>query len=324
MSTFLTWAGGKSKLMHHITPHIPNTMHHYYEPFVGGGSILLYVLQQVEQGNMQVHGKFVCGDVNLPLILCYRAVKHSVDDVITSFNSLCNSYESCRDKKECTRKTGAICLCKECYYFAIRLLFNAHHQVIRVAADVDQMDMSMLCQFASFFLFLNSTCYRGLYRESKAGLMNSCYWTRRNIIRKYNELREAARLFRKFDVEFVATNFRQFLENNVQTPEGDPTSKSFIMFDPPYIPLLPSSHVSSDYHCEGFNDKDTSDLVDWIRTHKDTYHMTYCNHASDKLRDLFCQDEATWDTYKTFQVRHSMRYTGEAQVVMEMVVSTVG
>lgn len=95
------------------------------------------------------------------------------------------------------------------------------------------------------------------------------------------------------------------------------------MFDPPYIPLLPSSHVSGDYNCEGLSDKDTDDLVQWICAHHDQYDMTDCNHASPSLWDLFSVNNQTWTTYKTFQVRHSMRYAGEAQVVMEMVVSTV-
>lgn len=292
-------------------------MHDYYEPFLGGGSILLYVLQQAEKGHITINGRVVCGDINLPLILCYRAVKTDVEELIRQFDCLCNSYEVCKDKKECTRKSGTICLCKECYYFAVRLMFNTHHKVCQ-AADISP---TLTFQLAAAFLFLNSTCYRGLYRESKVGLMNSCYWTKRNIIRKYDELREAGRLFQQFDVEFVATNFRQFLQNFIRTtPSPD---KSFIMFDPPYIPLLPSSHVSGDYNCEGFSDKDTDDLVHWIRTHHDQYDMTYCNHASSSLWDLFTANDLTWPTYKTFQVRHSMRYAGEAQVVMEMVVSTV-
>ena len=310
--SFLTWAGGKSKVMHHIVDHVPKTMRNYYEPFVGGASILLYVLQQVEAGTIEVRGEFVCADINMPLILCYVAVKEKTEAVICSYKTLCETYEHCCEKSQCRRDQG-ICLCKECYYFAIRMAFNAMHQLAKASASADPCDY--MVEIASHFLFLNATCYRGLYRESKSGLMNSCYWTRRSIIRRDEEIREAGRLFAKYDVQFRCSDFREFLQADVAT--FDPLD--FVMLDPPYVPARESSHVSDDYSQQGFGEDDTNDLVQWMRQDGNRVMFTYCNHHCKRLEAQLKH----MPVYKTFQVRRSMRYSGKADVAHEMLVSSV-
>lgn len=309
--SFLNWAGGKSKLLGHLSPHIPKEMHDYYEPFLGGGSVLLYVLDQVEAGNIVVHGRFVCADINKALIVCYKAIKQSPEKVIHAYENMCEAYEACPDKLECKKKSS-ICLCKECYYFAIRAMFNAY---LKAYKD------DMMVEIAAQFLFLNATCYRGLYRESKNGVMNSCYWTSRTIVLKSTEIREASRLFKKYNVQFFDCSYKDFLENCVRVVD-EVEHPHFIFFDPPYIPLKQTNLISNEYNKEGFDDDDTIAIVDWMNAHKTDMNIVFCNHHTEPLLEL-CNRDGEWPVCKKIDVRRNMKYAGASVVAQEVIVSNV-
>lgn len=311
--SFLNWAGGKAKVLPHIVSYVPKEIHNYYEPFLGGGSVLLYVLDEVEKGNIQVEGKFVCADINWALIQCYNAIKKHPEEVIRAYENLGSAFDKCPEKSEC-KKRSSICLCKECFYHAARTCFNVY---CRAGVDLP-------IEIASHFLFLNATCYRGLYRESKSGIMNSCFWTTRTIVLKSQEIREAARLFRKYRVTFVHADFRTFLEQHCESLE-DSCCKSFIFLDPPYIPLKHTSLISNEYHRDGFNDDDTKTLVKWMCEHRDEYWISMCNHYTEPLIDLCNKNDAnyTWPICKQYDVRRSMKYCGESSVANEVIVSNV-
>lgn len=322
---FLAWAGGKKMVIKHIAPHIPKYIRNYYEPFLGGGSILLHVLHQAANGELHIDGTITCADINKSLILCFDTIKKNAERVIQSYEDLCGVFQECVSEDMC-KKHYCACMCKECYYLAVRTLFNAYCKKHLHDSDTDtkhvpaqfaNIHMTARIEIAAQFLFLNATCYRGLYRESKAGIMNSCYWTKRPLKLKSQQIRDAAQLFRKFDVQFVACGYDTFFRDYVIQP----TSMSdFIIIDPPYIPACETDTISAVYHKDGFDDNDTECVIEWINDHNDKMSVTYCNHASEEILAM-CMD--MWPVIKTYDVRRCLKYSGTADIASELLVSNV-
>ena len=142
---FLKWAGGKGKLLTQLSEHLPKRISEepftYIEPFVGGGAMLFYMLQHFS--NIK---KVVINDVNGDLILAYKTIKDDVESLIESLNNLEKKYYSIDADKR-----------SEMYY-DIREQYNQHQG--ECVARVSQL------------IFLNKTCFNGLYRVNSKGLFN--------------------------------------------------------------------------------------------------------------------------------------------------------
>ena len=322
MSNFLAWAGGKSQVLKHLAPHIPRYMRNYYEPFLGGGSVLLYILDQASKGNTVIDGGVTCADINKSLILTFDTIKNHTERVIQQYEDLCYVFENC-DSEDMCKKHYAGCVCKECYYHAIRTDFNARcKRHLATNATLDSTNMSRIhvmarVTIAAQFLFLNATCYRGLYRESKAGLMNSCFWTKRPLKMKSQPIREAGVLFRDFDVQFVACSYKCFFEQHIASPAN---KTDFVLIDPPYIPQSHGDNISAVYHKDGFGEDDTETVIEWINDHAQTLSITYCNHASEEIIAM-CIDH--WPVIKTYDVRRCLKYSGVADIAAELLITNV-
>jgi len=308
MGSFLQWAGGKQKQLHRIAPHIPNAITTYYEPFLGGGSVLLYILAKADKGEITL-GSAVCGDINRGLIICYEEVKNHCEEVISLYENLCYTFNQIRkDRKECEtqRNIHSICLCKECYYKSIRNLYNTALMV---------PCMMSRAWIASMFLFLNHTYYRGLYKESRDGFMNSYFWCPKEIVVKSHIIREASRLFCKYNVTFVATHWKQFLTNHEQKL----CSSDLIFMDPPYAQLRSTDTISDSYHCNGFGIAETNQCIQWVKQNPQLC-IIYCNHATDDIQREFEHHESFILKYE--DVRRNMKYTGKASYAQEVIVIT--
>jgi DNA adenine methylase len=321
MSNFLAWAGGKSQVMKHIAPHIPSYMRNYYEPFLGGGSVLLYILDKLEKGVLTIDGSIICADINQSLILTFDTIKTHAERVIQQYEDMCCVFEDCVSEDQC-KKHYCTCLCKECYYHAIRTKFNAyckrflHSQGAKF--ETTKIHTTARIDITAQFLFLNTTCYRGLYRESKAGVMNSCFWTKRPIKPKSQPIREAATLFRKYNVQFFACTYEDFFRDCVIQPCN---MSDFMIIDPPYIPQSHGDHISAVYHKDGFGDHDTENVIEWINDNAKKLSITYCNHATEEILAM-CMD--LWPVIKTYDVRRCLKYSGTANIASELLVSNVG
>lgn len=323
---FLAWAGGKKMVIKHISPHIPKYIRNYYEPFLGGGSILLHVLDQAAKGEIEIDGTITCADINKSLILCFDAIKRAPDRVIQAYEDLCYAFEECISEELC-KKHYCACICKECYYLAVRTLFNAfckkhlHNNIntqnVFVSNAFNNIHLTSRIEIAAQFLFLNATCYRGLYRESKAGIMNSCFWTKRPLTVKSDQIRYAGKLFRQFDVQFVACSYNSFFNTYVTRPSS---MSDFIVIDPPYIPASETDNISSVYNKDGFDDDDTEHVIEWINDNSQKLSITYCNHASEEILAM-CMD--LWPVIKTYDVRRCLKYSGTADIASELLISNV-
>lgn len=323
MSNFLAWAGGKSQVLKHISPHIPKYIRNYYEPFLGGGSVLLHLLDQIDKGAITLDGAILCADINKALILTFETVKTCTERVIQQYEDMCEVFHDCVEEELC-KKHYSGCVCRECFYHSVRTSYNCfcqkHLQGAKKmdVADLGKMHVTTRIQIAAQFLFLNATCYRGLYRESKSGLMNSCFWTKRPIKPKSQQIRDAGQLFRKFDVRFVACGYDTFLKDYITQPAS---RTDFMLLDPPYIPQGPGDNISEVYHRDGFGDNDTEAVIEWINDHVDTMNITYCNHATEEILAM-CMD--VWPVIKTYDVRRCLKYSGTADVACELLISNVG
>lgn len=137
MKPLLKWVGGKTQILKAVLDEFPRVMNNYYEPFVGGGSVLLGLLSS----DIKVHGNIYVSDVNPTLINFYTIVKNQPEHLITCMKVLSSEYTASENREE--------------FYYKIRELFNSMTKVGP--------------QHAATFLFLNRMCFRGVYREGPRG-----------------------------------------------------------------------------------------------------------------------------------------------------------
>ena len=143
---FLKWAGGKGQLLSQLSEHLPDRIHRepftYIEPFVGGGAMLFYMLQRFD--NIK---NVIINDVNEDLILAYRTIKSDVEKLICKLGEMEKEYLDIADPNERSK-----------LFYEIRERYNQ-----RIGDSIERI---------SQLLFLNKTCFNGLYRVNKKGLFN--------------------------------------------------------------------------------------------------------------------------------------------------------
>ena len=231
----LKWVGGKMQIMNDIMCGFPKEISNYHEPFIGGGSVLVSFLTNVRDGAIKLSGKVYASDVNANLISFYKNIQGRPEECIDELRKLCSEYGAIgdgggvvnRDAKNIEEASTS----KESYYYWTRARFNVLTAEERV-----------LPKAAAMLLFLNKTCFRGLYREGPNGF-NVPFGNNKNaaIIDEKN-IRFVSGLIK--DVIFTHCSF----ENNAGlagASRGD-----FIYFDPPYAPETDTSFVG--YNKGGF------------------------------------------------------------------------
>lgn len=224
---FLKWAGGKTQLLPTIDSFLPESFRKereitYIEPFVGGGAMLFFILQKYP--NVK---RAIINDINSHLITTYRAIRNEPTLLIDCLSDIQERFRQCvsHDRQ------------KE-FYLEIRHKFNTVE-----LSDVEE---------ASFMIFLNRTCFNGLYRENSKGSFNVPFGRYMNptICDKQLLLTDSQLLKR---VEILNGDFSR---------TADYIGKyTFFYFDPPYRPLNTTSKFTS-YVRYPFNDDDQRRLRD--------------------------------------------------------------
>ena len=223
---FLKWAGGKGQLINTFEEMFPSELKNgeieiYIEPFVGGGAVFFHVLQ-----NYNIKKAYI-NDINKELINCYRCIKTDVGLVIDRLESLEKEYLSCEGRNE--------------YYYQVRQRYNEiklnGHEDYEKCAD---------------FIFLNKTCFNGLYRVNKDGKFNVPHGKYKNpLICDKENLQLCANLLQKTEISFG--DYKQVLKNA--------DNKTLVYFDPRYRPLIENNSFVS-YDKSGFDDEDQIRLAD--------------------------------------------------------------
>jgi DNA adenine methylase len=248
---FLKWVGGKTQIIDTIINRFPKKINNYYEPFLGGGSVMLRLLEEIKNGNIILTGNIIVSDINETLISLYNFIKTNPNDVYEQLIILKDEYNSIQinnGNKKPKNKDESL-TSKESYYYWCRNIYNNNKN-----NDINK---------AVYFLFLNKTCFRGLYREGPNGF-NVPYGNYKNpeILNK-EHIMKISDLIQ--NVEFKCCNFNDII--------NDIKSLDFIYFDPPYLPEKATSFVS--YVKDGFNCH--KDLFDLIKTLKCNFVMSNAN-----------------------------------------------
>ena len=229
---FVKWAGGKGSLISQLTNFYPfelkdGIINKYVEPFVGGGAVLIDILQKY---NVKSAYAF---DINIDLINCYNVIKTNVENLI----------EALKEKEENYLKLETDN--RQDYFYEIRKEYNSYR--------IDTQELNV--KRASEFIFLNRTCFNGLYRVNKSGEFNVPFGKYKNpTICDAKNLRNLSKLFK--NVTFQYGDYRasnKYIDNN-----------TFVYFDPPYRPLSVTSAFTS-YTKEDFNDDNQKELAEYFK-----------------------------------------------------------
>lgn len=225
---FLKWAGGKTQLLPVIERMLPSSIAEqssvtYIEPFVGGGAVMFYLLQKYPNIT-----KAVINDINPHLIHTYQAIKYHPDELIVKLSQIQSSY-SALDGVDAQKN----------YFLKIRERFN--NVVLSLIED------------AAYMIFLNRTCFNGLYRENSKGGFNVSFGKYINpTILDESLIRADSAILQK--VEILYGDFSQI--------ESYISDYTFIYFDPPYRPISSTAAFTA-YNKGNFNDKEQCRLKDF-------------------------------------------------------------
>lgn len=234
---FLKWAGGKTQLLNVIENHLPKdikecgVINKYFEPFVGGGAVFFHLYK-----NYEIKEAYL-GDINDNLILTYNVIKNEPYKLINKLNKLNDEYLS----KDCEEQ--------KVFYYSIRSTFN---NFLKNKLNVEKSFKPQI-ELASLFIFLNKTCFNGLYRVNKDGEFNVPFAHPKHplICDKTNIL----------SVSNALTNVK-ILNRDYSYFESLITEKSFVYLDPPYRPLNDKSF--NNYSNAVFDDDEQIKLCDFF------------------------------------------------------------
>ena len=230
---FVKWAGGKGSLIPQITKYYPEDLKtgvidKYVEPFVGGGAVLIDILQKYDVKEAYAY------DTNKDLINAYNVIKTEVNSLINKLKKYEDEYISLEmeDRKK--------------YYYDVRSEYNS--------SEIKEGKISL--KRAAEFIFLNRTCFNGLYRVNQSGDFNVPMGKYKNpTICDEENLEALSKLIK--NVEFICDDY--------QTTEEIVDKNTFVYFDPPYRPLSVTSGFTS-YTKDDFDDEDQKQLASYFRT----------------------------------------------------------
>lgn len=285
---FLKWAGGKTQLLPVINEKLPHeelkngTIRTYIEPFVGSGAVLFDVLKKYPQ----IEEAFIY-DINPELINTYNSIKYDVESLINILDKMESDYIPLDNEN------------RKKYYYNQRQEFN---DTLDDFSIYNESDYSI--QRAAQFIFLNRTCFNGLYRVNKKGLFNVPMGQYKNPKICNSELLRDVSKF----LERVSIHLGDYRESY------DPTDKStFVYFDPPYRPLNASSSFTS-YSKYDFNDKNQQELSEYYRKldEKGAYLMLSNSDPKNvSSSDNFFDD--LYEGYNINRVKASRRINSNAK-----------
>jgi len=227
---FLKWAGGKSQLLKEIGKYYPFTkdtsITKYAEPFVGGGAVLFDILNKFKLQEVYI------SDINAELITAYIAIRDDVESLISLLKDFDKQYNS-----------NGLAGRKE-QYLGLRSKFNEQKKIKAYNLEV-----------AALMIFLNRTCFNGLYRVNRKGDYNVPMGAYNNpLICDEDNLRKVSKKLQ--NVKIICADYKKsadFIDE-----------KTFVYFDPPYRPLTPTANFTS-YTEQLFDDAKQLELAKFVR-----------------------------------------------------------
>jgi DNA adenine methylase len=238
---FLKWAGGKRQLLPEIRKYVPKKINTYYEPFIGAGAVLFDLQPK----------KAVLNDINIELVNVYNIVKNNVDELIETLKK----HENGNDSD---------------YFYAMRDLDRNKEEYSRLSP----------VEKAARMIYLNKTCFNGLFRVNSQGQFNVPFGKYKNP-QIVNEivLRAVHNYLSSNDVNIWNKDFSEVVEN---AKKGD-----FVYFDPPYDPVSDTSSFTG-YSLDGFKRDDQIRLRDFcVQLDKKGCKFLLSNSATDFIKEIY-------------------------------------
>lgn len=227
---FVKWLGGKTRLTGQILKYCPNNIETYVEPLVGGGAVMFGILNSRPDIK-----NIIINDINFPLMNTYRVIKENPNELIAYLKR----YEKLYLVNDFDIRTKI--------YYLNRDRFNDLKQDLTMRSS-----LAKRIEYASLLIFLNKTCFNGLYRENSKGLFNTPHGKYKNpTICDTSNILECSELFNKVNLQIYNMEFEDFLDT-ISSKFGKNT---FVYFDPPYKPISETSAFTS-YTKNGFDDRD--------------------------------------------------------------------
>lgn len=263
----LKWVGGKTQILEEVLSLFPKQINNYYEPFLGGGSVLFGILSYIASGKITITGNIYVSDINSNLIGFYKNIQLHPEQVIEEIQKLTNEFKKIQgtqvNRKASTFEEASTS--QESYYFWIRSTFNSLSKEEKQSPKASAM-----------LLFLNKTCFRGVYREGPNGF-NVPFGNYKNpSIYDEEHLRQVSQLIQ--NVRFKLVSFSEAL-TNIQ--RGD-----FVYLDPPYAPESETSFVS--YTTDGFSLENHQNLFQLCNTlHSKGVGLLMSNADVPLVKDAF-------------------------------------
>lgn len=226
---FLKWAGGKGQLLNKIRPLYPqglgNQINKYIEPFIGGGAVFFDIISSYKLD------KYIINDINKELINTYKAIQQDIHSLLEYLSKITSYY-----KKLSTEE-------RNLFYYNIRNKYN--NILLNSCINVEK---------AALFIFLNKTCFNGLYRVNRNNQFNVPAGKYKDpAIYDKENLLNISQILQKAEIlcgDFATTN--NYIDNN-----------TFIYIDPPYRPLTKTSSFTN-YSTYIFDDKEQIRLSSFI------------------------------------------------------------
>ena len=261
---FVKWAGGKTNLLdliEHKLPYDRKDSFTYIEPFVGSGAVLFQVLNNYPNLN-----QVVINDINSDLINTYKTIVNSLDELVDLLKTWETEYHKLSSNEDK----------KKSYYYSKRKSFNA-----RKSSEIIQ---------SALFLFLNRTCFNGLYRVNRKNEFNVPIggYKKPGICNEDN-LKLASKLLQ--NVTILNGDYKE----TISYAKG----KSVFYLDPPYKPLNKTSYFNS-YAKDEFGDNEQirlKEFCDVLNSHKHPWILSNSDVKNTELNDDFFDD-----LYKTYKI----------------------
>lgn len=239
MKPLLKWVGGKRQLMNEIKKRIPQKYNEYYEPFLGGASVLLELKPDIAYVN----------DINSELINVYNVVKKSPGELAENLKFHRNESE---------------------YFYELRS-FDRNKKKYEKLNNTEK---------ASRIIYLNKTCYNGLYRVNSRGELNAPFGRYKNPqICDEENINSLSEYFNGKQIYFFNKDFEQFLKNCKKD--------DFVYLDPPYDPISESSSFTG-YNAGGFSRHEQIRLRDVCNElNEKGVKFLLSNSSTDFIKDIY-------------------------------------
>ncbi|MEK6821596.1 MAG: DNA adenine methylase [Thermoproteota archaeon] len=241
---FVKWAGGKRQLIPIINQNLPESFGTYYEPFLGGGALLFHILTDKNGQKCSI------SDLNSDLVLAYTTIRDRIDSLIASLKNHEKNYQKN----------------SESYYYSIRES-NPRSEIEKT----------------SRLIFLNRTCFNGLYRVNSKGKFNVPLgkYSNPNIVNEEN-LRAVSSVLQSSRISIKCRDFEAVLRD---AKKGD-----LIYFDPPYQPTSATANFTS-YTNKDFTYDDLTRLAELcLKLDSRGCNVLLSNSDSKEVADIFAKN----------------------------------